>query len=735
MTASAPAAAVPGPAQCLARDVLAGALVGMAALSFYISSASLIFQGALAPHVPEGIAATLLGGALLSLFAARRSGLPLVSAGAVPATVPVLAAMLAGIAAAAPAGAVMPTAMAALVLTAAVMGGVWWLMGARGWGDLASYIPYPVVGGFMASTGWLLATGGMGVVAHRPANWADTAAWLQAAVDVRLAAVLAIALALWFVTRRLQHPLAVPAGVVLLGLGVHAALAAAGLDIAAARAQGWLPAPFEAVAPVQPWRAALWEAVDWKVLLQQAGWLLSAVIVGTLSLLMTVSSLELAWHTRADINRELRTLGQANLLAGLLGGLQGSYSLSRSLLNQRVGAQGRASGVVLGGLCLAAMAVGGPVIALAPLPLLGGLLLAQGLDMLKTWLLDSRRRMNARDHLTIVAMASTTAVLGFLPAVCLGVLVCCLNFAATQSRHSPIGRIVSRTSWLSRVERPVAPSRWLMSRGQGLRIVELQGVLFFGSARWLSRALEAVLEEPQPPHRLVLDFARVRTVDSSAAQSLVAIAREAHRRGVELAVSGLHGEQARTLDDAGLGPGAGLVAHADIDDAVEAWDQLQLAQPQAPQGASAGAQAALREALGEPFAMRLLPLLQRIDLPAGQALFQTGDASDAMFLVDTGRIAILLREATVRIVLPGSLIGEMGLFRGQPRSATAQAVEDSVVLKFSAAQLAQLEAQMPELAVALHRMFVLQMACRVDQLTAHAYAAGVEDPPASRGGH
>lgn len=734
MTASVPAAAAQGPARRLARDALAGALVGLAALSFYISSASLIFQGALASHVPEGIAAALLGGALLSLFAARRSGLPLVSAGAVPATVPVLAAMLAGVSVAAPPGAVLATAVAALALTAVVIGAAWWLMGVRGWGDLASYIPYPVAGGFIASTGWLLATGGMGVVAHRPKNWADLAAWLRVVADARLAAVVAIALALWFVARRLKHPLAVPAAVVLLGLGVHAVLAAAGLDTAAARGQGWLPAAFETAAPVQPWRASLWAAVDWKVLLQQSGWVLSAVIVGTLSLLMTVSSLEVAWQTRADINRELRTLGQANLLAGLLGGLQGSYSLSRSLLNRQAGAQGRASGVVLGGLCLATMVVGGPLISLAPLPLLGGLLLAQGLDMLKTWLLDSRRRMNARDHLTIVAMVSTTAVLGFLPAVSLGVLVCCFNFAATQSRHSPIRRIVSRTSWLSRVERPVAPSRWLMSRGQGLRIVELQGVLFFGSARWLSRALEAVLDEPEPPRRLVLDFARVRTVDSSAAQSLMAVVRAASAHGVELAVSGLHEEQSRAMQSAGFSPGAGLVAYADIDDAVEAWDQLQLAQVQAPLGASAGAQAALHEALGEPFATRLLPLLERVGLSAGQALFEAGDASDAMYLVDTGRIAIVLHESTVRTVLPGSLIGEMGLFRGQPRSATARAVEYSMVLKLSAGQLTQLEKQMPELAVALHRMFVLQMACRVDQLTAQAYATGLADPPAKRSG-
>lgn len=710
-------------------------------MSFYISSASLIFQGALAPHVPVGIAATLLGSALLSLFAASRSGLSRVSSGAVPATVPVLAAMVAGVAGAAtPAGA-LPTAVAALTLTAAVTGAAWWLMGARGWGDLASFLPYPVVGGFMASTGWLLAAGGLGVVAHRPQGWADAAAWLHAAADARLAAGVAVGLVLWFVARRVKHPLAMPAAVVLAAVGLHGALAVAGLDLDAARLQGWLPAAFEPALPTQPWRPSSWAGVEWAVLLQQAGWVLAAVIVGTLSLLMTVSSLEVAWHTRADINQELRALGQANLLAGAAGGLMGSHSLSRSLLNRQAGARGRASGVVLGLLCLLAMTWGGPAIALAPLPLLGGLLLAQGLDMLKTWLFDSRARLNGRDHLTIVAMVLTTAVLGFLPAVCLGVLMCCFNFAVSQSALSPIRRMLTRAHWLSSVERPVAHSRWLMARGEGLRIVELQGVLFFGSARRLSRTVEAVLDEDRPPRALLLDFARVRTLDSSAAQSLVAVARTAHSRGVALVLSGVHAEHARALLVAGLNPSAGPVQHTNIDAAVEAWDRQQLAEPDAPQLASAGAQAVVLEQLGAARTARLLPMLERVTLSAGQALFSAGEASDAVYLVDTGRLAIVLpaiagrSEAIVRTVLPGSMVGEMGLLRGQPRSATARAVEVTAVLKLSAERLSQLETHAPDAAMALHRLFVLQLACRVEQLTAHAFAADAVGAPTERGRH
>jgi CRP-like cAMP-binding protein len=78
-------------------------------------------------------------------------------------------------------------------------------------------------------------------------------------------------------------------------------------------------------------------------------------------------------------------------------------------------------------------------------------------------------------------------------------------------------------------------------------------------------------------------------------------------------------------------------------------------------------------------------------------------------------------EATVRTVLPGSSVGEMGLFRQQPRSASVRAVEPSVVLRLDAGQLAVLEAQDPQAAAALYRLFVLQMASRLDQLTVQAH--------------
>lgn len=64
--------------------------------------------------------------------------------------------------------------------------------------------------------------------------------------------------------------------------------------------------------------------------------------------------------------------------------------------------------------------------------------------------------------------------------------------------------------------------------------------------------------------------------------------------------------------------------------------------------------------------------------PAGALLFQRDDASDWMVALESGRVRIALstgggRELVLRHAEAGEMLGEMALFDGQPRSASATA--------------------------------------------------------------
>ncbi len=81
-----------------------------------------------------------------------------------------------------------------------------------------------------------------------------------------------------------------------------------------------------------------------------------------------------------------------------------------------------------------------------------------------------------------------------------------------------------------------------------------------------------------------------------------------------------------------------------------------------------------------------------------ELLFEEGDYPDAMYLVKSGQFSVFVKEGDlekeVSLAGIGCLIGEMGLFDKQLRSAGARATTDSsvVVLPYT-----QLEAQLAEL--------------------------------------
>lgn len=706
------------------RDLSAGAIVSVASVAFYMSVATLLFQGPLASHLPAAMGAALTAAAVLAVFGAVRGSLPLASMGPVPSTVSVQAVIATSVAAQTSPASALPTVVAAMVLTGVAVGGAWWVLGRLRAGDLIRFIPYPVIGGFLGAVGWLLLSGGMAVAVGRPMDLAALAGPASGGPDVRLLCGLALGALIAWTTRRFSHVLVLPGLIVLTGLAIHAGLALTGLDLPAARASGWLLAPFGTALPVWPWSAPLLGAIDWTVLTLHAGLILSAVIAATVTLMLSESSLEVAWETRADINRDLRVLGSGNLVAGLAGGLVGSVSINQSVLNRDAGAASRGSGFVKAGLCLLAMAWGGPVLALVPRPLLGALLIALGLALLKSWLWDSRRQLPLRDQLTVWVIVATTALIGLLPAVSVGVLVCCLEFAVSSARQTPLRRMLTRSAWPTRVERSAQLAAQLQSAGRHLRIVELQGVLFFGSVTRLTRDVEALLAGSDAPRRLLFDFGRVSWVDTSAGQALSRLFKSARHQGVGVDISAPSAAVRQALATAGGLTGEGLRVFADIDEAVSDWDDATLA----AQGLNDPPwETRLAAALpGGTGIAQVMGHFESVHLAAGDVLFAQGDAPDALYLVQTGRLGAYVqageRALAVRTILPGSVIGEMGLLRNQPRSATIRAEHPGVVLRLSREALAAMEARDPALAAAVYRWFLRQLADRIDQLTAQSQA-------------
>jgi CRP-like cAMP-binding protein len=69
----------------------------------------------------------------------------------------------------------------------------------------------------------------------------------------------------------------------------------------------------------------------------------------------------------------------------------------------------------------------------------------------------------------------------------------------------------------------------------------------------------------------------------------------------------------------------------------------------------------------------------------GQTIFQRGDEGSSLMAVLRGRVRISSvsgdgKELTLNVINPGEIFGEIALLDGQPRSADAVAIEDTVLL-------------------------------------------------------
>lgn len=714
-------------AASLGRDVLAGAIAGVVQIAYCISFSALIFQGSLAAGFPMGLAALLMGTIVTGVVVSLTTSLVPSDAGPDTPAVAVMSVLATTVAATlASQGASQETiilnVLLALVVSTFFTGLLLFGLGIFRLGQWLRFVPYPVIGGFLAASGWLLMTGGIEVITGvgltlSPASWLATFSADNAA-QLGVAGLFALTIV---ILRRWVHSfLALPIAFVAFMLVMDVILFAV---VDGGQSSGWFLASVGDLAPWSPIETAMRADIDWTALLRSSAEIGAVCGVTAISMLLDVSSLEVARQKTANLDRELRVNGLANLLASVLGGVAGNLSLNGSILLNEAGAVSRLSGVFVAITCGLVLFVGIDVGTLVPKAVLGGMLAYLGVVILLEALFHAPAKRSGADFALALAIAVVICYFGYLLGVVLGVIGACLMFALSYSRIGVIRRHLTREDFAGNVERAPEQARILREEGDRIHIFWLSGFIFFGSSNGLFEHIRRTIDEQTeiPVRFVVLDFAAVSGLDTSAVLSLVKLRNYCDEKGVTLVFSGLDDAMGNNL----LRAGFFLNEHRhrnfrSRNEAIE-WCEEELLRAHAlPAVSHRSFESWIKAEFGELADLgRIEPYLDRCEFEPGDVLFRQGEPSDSVDMIAEGCVAVTVtdemgRTIRLRRMIGQTVVGEMGFYRNLPRTADVVAEQPTLVFRLSRDSFEKMREKDTAAAAAFHQLIVRLLADRLD---------------------
>ena len=474
-----------------------------------------------------------------------------------------------------------------------------------------------------------------------------------------------------------------------------------------------------------PVAAAASADIDWSILLRALPEIATCVIVGIISLIVKISSIETSRSAAADFDREFRANGAASLIAAPLGAVAGSVLVSSSKAFLDAGARTRLSGVAAAVIIGLVVLAGIDLPRLVPTPILAGFVLLLGYTMLTDALKGAFNQKSWLEFALALAIAFICLHFGYIAGVVAGFVCSCLIFAFSYGRIGVVRRHLTRAVFSGDVERAPDAERLLRQEGNAIQLYWLSGYIFFGSSEGLFERVRSSIDSDalKPVRHVILDFTGVTGIDSSAIVSLVKLRNFCDRRGVILAYSGLAASLQAAFEHAGLfGKGKRHRAWRSRNEALD-WCEEQLlavVRPAVP-GDAAGPdfERWLAGELGGHIDDHLIAYFERKECIDGDIIYRQGDPADTIDFIAAGTLAISLDDGRgtlrrIRRSAQQTVLGEMGFFRGARRAATVRAEGPALIYTLSRPSLEHMRRERPDVYEFLLRFVIRTLSDRLE---------------------
>ena len=244
----------------------------------------------------------------------------------------------------------------------------------------------------------------------------------------------------------------------------------------------------------------------------------------TLALLASIDSLltsvvaDSKTKTKHDSKKELIGQGLGNAICSFFGAIPGAGATMRTVININSGATTKLSGMVHSITLLLIVLFLAPLASKIPLAVLSGILVKVGFDILDYKFLKVLTKITKQNLIIMITVFLLTVFVDLIMAVGVGITISSIMAVYQVSRNTQIKTARSKVSFDIDIE------------NQDVKIIKVNGSLFFGTAAFLEDKLEKV----KNCKKIIIDCKNVSFFDISAIFTLEEIIEKFKSKDLEI---------------------------------------------------------------------------------------------------------------------------------------------------------------------------------------------------------
>ena len=432
-------------------------------------------------------------------------------------------------------------------------------------GGAIKFIPFPVVTGFTAAIGGLIAIqqlrDAFGLrMKDPPAELIERIGAYAAHADtvnpyaVGITALTLLILGLW---PRLSHRVPAPLVALLAGTAV-AQLLDLPVETIGSRF-GAIPSSLPS--PVLP-------SISFAELRELVGPALAIATLGAIESLLSAVVADGMIGGRHRSNMELIAQGVANIVSPLFGGMPATGAIARTATNIKSGGRTPVAGIIHALTLLLITLFFGRLAALIPLAVLAAIVLVVAYHLSEWRVFVHELQAPKSDALVMVTTFLLTLLVDLTVGIGVGMVLAAFLF---MKRMAEVTNITIMRREFEETGASQGDEQGAIYRRQippGVEVYEINGPFFFGAAEKFKQTLGEISRRPKV---LVIRMRNVPAIDSTAMHALKDLVRRTRKEGTQVLLSDVHSQPLIALGRSGLLDEIGEEnLFGDVDEALEA---------------------------------------------------------------------------------------------------------------------------------------------------------------------